>query len=117
MWLRNTFHHSPLSQYLSLSPKICIAARKTQPAQASKSPPGLGHFWYTLTLYLEPKSDCLIHIKGRTSLDTENATLGPEKIFQLFQGWENTKIQKHKSQIQNIKDKWKEIEEEEGDKK
>lgn len=115
MCLRNTFHHSPLSQYLSLSPKICIAARKTQPAQASKPPLSLGHFWGTLTLYLEPKSDCLIHMEGRTSLDTENATLESEKIFQLLQGWKNTKMQKHKSKIQNIKDKWKEIEKEEGD--
>ena len=69
MCLRNTFHHSLLSQYLSLSPKICIAARKTQPAQASKPPLSLGHFRGTLTLYLEPESDCLIHIEGRTSLD------------------------------------------------
>lgn len=86
MCLRNTFHHFPLSQYLSLSPKMCTAARKTQPTKASKSPLGLGHFWCTLTLYLEPESDCLIHIEGRTSLDTENAILEPEKIFQLLQG-------------------------------
>lgn len=89
--LRNTFYQSPLSQCLSLSPKLCIEAKKTQPAQVSKTPAGLGHFWGTLALYLEPGNNCLTHTEGRTSSDTENGTLEPTKNLSGALGVEKCK--------------------------
>lgn len=91
MCLRNTFHHSPLSQYLSLPWKPCIAAREIQPAQASKPPVRLGHFWGTPALYLELGNNCLTHTKGRTSSDTENGTLEPAKNCPIASGVEKRK--------------------------
>lgn len=52
---------------------------------------GLGHFWGTLSLYLEPGNDCLTHTKGRTSSDTETGTLESAKIIPIAPGLEKSK--------------------------
>lgn len=85
--LRNTVHHSSLSQYLSFPPQICIAPRKIQTAQASQTPMGLlGYFWGIPVLSLESGNDCLTHVKGSTLSDTERAPWSLQKPSNCFRG-------------------------------
>lgn len=65
---------------------------------------GRGHFWGTLTFYLEPRNNCLTYNKRRVSSDTKNDRLerAKKKNLPVALGVLKQKMKKHKSQIQNI---------------